>query len=174
MRLILAAIDGVNLLLKYVLALLLLMMTVGALGQVIVRFALPLIGFNASAAWTEEVARFSMIWTVFLGAAWALRHGELIALDVVTHAVPRAMGIAVKVLAYLACAAFCLLLVVIGLEFAEIGEIERSPVLGLSKWYVFMALPIGAGLMVMNILGFLLACIIEGSDPRGALDAVAD
>lgn len=174
MRLILATIDGVNLLLKYVLALLLLMMTVGALGQVIVRFVLPLIGFNASAAWTEEVARFSMIWTVFLGAAWALRHGELIALDVVTHALPRAMGIAIKVLAYLACSAFCLLLIVIGLEFAEIGEIERSPVLGLSKWYVFMALPVGAGLMVMNILGFLLACVIEGSDPRGALDAVAD
>jgi hypothetical protein len=37
-----------------------------------------------------------------------------------------------------------------------------------------MSLPIGAGLMVMNIVGFLLACIIEGSDPRGALDAVAD
>lgn len=174
MRVLLAAIDGVNLLLKFVLALLLLMMTVGALGQVIVRFMLPLLGFNVSAAWTEEVARFSMIWTVFLGAAWALRHGELIALDLVTHAVPRVLGIAIKVLAYLACAAFCVLLIVVGLEFAEIGEIERSPVLGLSKWYVFMALPVGASLMVMNIAGFLLACIIERSDPRGALDAVGD
>jgi TRAP-type C4-dicarboxylate transport system permease small subunit len=66
------------------------------------------------------------------------------------------------------------LLIILGLEFAEIGEIETSPVLGLSKWYVFMSLPIGAGLMVMNIAGFLLACIIEGSDPRGALDAVGD
>ncbi len=174
MKLILAGIDAVNVLLKYVLALLLVMMTVGALGQVIVRFVVPLFGFNASAAWTEEVARFSMIWTVFLGAAWALRHGELIALDLVTHAVPRWLGVTIKVLAYLSCAAFCVLLIVIGVEFAEIGEIERSPVLGLSKWYVFMALPIGAGLMVMNILGFLLACIIEGSDPRGSLDAVAD
>jgi TRAP-type C4-dicarboxylate transport system permease small subunit len=173
-RAILAGIDAVNLLLKYVLALLLLMMTVGALGQVIVRFVLPLVGFNASAAWTEEVARFSMIWTVFLGAAWALRHGELIALDLLTHAVPRALGMAIKVLAYLACAAFAILLVILGLEFAEIGEIERSPVLGLSKWYVFMSLPIGAGLMVMNIVGFLLACWLDGSDPRGALDAVGD
>ena len=45
MKLILAGIDAVNLLLKYVLALLLLMMTVGALGQVVVRFALPFIFF---------------------------------------------------------------------------------------------------------------------------------
>ena len=63
MKLILAGIDAVNLLLKYVLALLLVMMTVGALGQVVVRFLLPHLGFNVSAAWTEEVARFSMIWT---------------------------------------------------------------------------------------------------------------
>lgn len=174
MRPILRAIDGVNLLLKYALALLLIMMTVGALGQVIVRFALPLVGLNVSAAWTEEVARFSMIWTVFLGAAWALRHGELIALDLVTHAVPAKLGMAIKILAYLSCAAFAILLIVIGMEFAEIGAIETSPVLGLAKWYVFLSLPVGAALMVMNIAGFLLACFLDGSDPRGALDAVGD
>lgn len=174
MRSLLGAIDAVNLLLKYVLAALLLMMTLAALGQVIVRFVLPYLGFNASAAWTEEVARFSMIWTVFLGAAWALRHGELIALDLVTHGVPRVLGITVKVLAYLACAVFAGFLIVVGLEFAELGAIETSPVIGLSKWYVFMSLPVGAALMIMNIAGFLLSCAIEGSDPRGALDAVGD
>lgn len=174
MRHTLRAVDAVNSVVKYALAAFLTLMVAAAFAQVVIRFALPVLGINVVAAWTEEIARFGMIWVVFVGAGWALRRGELIALDFIPMTVSRRLGILVKATAYFVCIAFSVLLVVIGLDFAEMGHIETSPAMGLPKYWVFLALPVGAALMCVNVMAYLAECLTLGRDLRFGTDPALD
>ncbi len=54
--------------------------------QVVCRFVL-----QVPAVWTEEVARMSFVWLIFLGAAIAVKEGTHLTLDMVTAAMPPRM-----------------------------------------------------------------------------------
>lgn len=166
MGLILRGIDGLNRLCTALVGLLLGVVTVAVLGQVMVRFVLTAAGLNVSAPWTEEIARYALIWMVFLGAGVGCRKAQLIALEIVVHALPGRAGQALRWLALIACVGFFALLVQVGIPFAELGETERSPVLQITKDRVYWAMPVGCGLMILNTLALMLETALEGRDIR--------
>jgi len=47
---------------------------------------------NDSAAWTEEIARYLLICTVFIGIAWAVRTTRHIHVDLIYRLVPKGVG----------------------------------------------------------------------------------
>jgi TRAP-type C4-dicarboxylate transport system permease small subunit len=109
------------------------------------------------------------VWLVFLGAAVGCRRMQLISLDFVVKAVP---GIAGRLLRYLALA-LCLWLFVLmvryGTQFVTIiGRTEMSPVMQVSKAWVYWAMPVAAVLMIINTCAFALEAFLEGRDIRDA------
>ena len=60
------------------------LMTVTILYQVVMRYA-----FNAAPNWTEEFARFMMLWMTGLIAASGYRWGGFVSIDMVVRALPR-------------------------------------------------------------------------------------
>src|SRR5512138_3310142 len=66
--------------LKWVVAVLLVAMSLIVFANVIFRYFL-----NAALGWYEEVSRFLLIWIVFLGAVLAYIHQDHLSLDVVLH-----------------------------------------------------------------------------------------
>lgn len=124
-------------------------MLAAVVANVIARYA-----FRAPFVWAEEVAIYLMIWIVFLGLGLGLRHGAHVAVtlfsDVLQVSSPRLARL-VRVLAWLATAAFLVALVRYGLAYAGFASRHSSTVLRLPMSYVYLAIPTGAALALWHL-----------------------
>ncbi|MGF1659675.1 MAG: TRAP transporter small permease [Rubrimonas sp.] len=166
MRLILRAVDALNALLTAVVALLLGVVTAAVLAQVAVRFVLTAFGLNVSAPWTEELARYALIWMVFLGAGVGCRKAQLIALELIVQALPGRLGQGLRYAALALCVGFFALLIHVGLPFVELGRTETSPVTQIPKSLVYWAMPAGAAVMILNTLALIAEAVLDRRDIR--------
>jgi TRAP-type C4-dicarboxylate transport system permease small subunit len=161
--------DRLNAAVYYAIGLLLAVISVVVLMQVIVRFVLTSFGVNIAAPWTEELARYLLVWLIFLGAAVGCRRMQLISLAFVVTGVPRPIGVALRYSALTLCLLLFLLMLRYGYEFVQIiGRSELSPVMQLPKTWVYWAMPIGATLMILNTIAFVAANWLDGGDIRGS------
>lgn len=151
-NLVLACVDGLNLVLRWTVGLMLFTMVVIVFLQILVRFALPAVGIVISVPWTEELARYLMIWCIFLGAAAASRSGDLIAMDTLTTCVSPRNGWRIKLFAYLVTIGFFVFLFVVGMRWMGFGFMESSTVMNVPMSAVYLAMPVGSALAVINIV----------------------
>jgi len=168
-------VDRLNLVLTYGIGILLAVMTVAIFTQVMVRFVLTAVGVNLSAAWTEEVARYVLIWIVFIGAGIGCRKRQLISLEFVVRAVPSLPGQGLVHLGLLVCLGFFGLLISVGVAFMELGAVETSPVMQIPKAWVYAAMPAGAALMIVNTAALIAETTMQRRDIRlvgGTTDGV--
>jgi len=155
-RRVLAAVDWLNHGIGYLMSAALGVMVVCTMLQVIVRFLLTRFGILMSVPWTEELARYLMIWIIFLGSAVACRRGQFIALEFLVEAAPVPIARMLRVLAVGISLAFYVLLVWLGWRYVTGNLIERSPVMTIAMEWVYLSLPVSAVLMVVNTLCFLV------------------
>jgi TRAP-type C4-dicarboxylate transport system permease small subunit len=166
LRAVLWLVDRLNLLLTYAIGLLLAVMTIAVFTQVTVRFVLTAAGINISAAWTEEVARYVLIWIVFLGAGIGCRKRQLISLEFIVRALPALPGQGLVHAGLLLCLGFFGLLISVGLAFMELGAVETSPVMQIPKAWVYAAMPAGAALMILNTAALMTEALLDRRDIR--------
>ncbi|MDO5757134.1 MAG: TRAP transporter small permease [Rhodobacterales bacterium] len=122
--------------------------------------------FFTSVSWTEEVARFLLIWITFLGAALAWQQGRHLAVALLRASLPRAPRRAATGLAILVSLCFMVTLAVIGIRYMNVQSFQKSPSLRLSMSYVYAVMPIAAGLMAaLSVIDLIR--LIAGRDPRG-------
>lgn len=171
---LLSAIDKLNTAVTILVGILLMVVTVSVFGQVTVRFILTAGGMNISAPWTEELARYALIWMVFLGAGVGVRHAQMIALEFGVRKLPARLGVPVRYLSILLCIAFFAMMVWVGLSFVDLGRSETSPVLGITKDRVYWAMPVGAGLMIVNSVALVIDTVLSGRDIRFAADSAPE
>lgn len=100
---------------------------------------------------TPELATAAMIWMVFLGSAAATRRGLHIAIDLVVRGLPPRGQAAVALLVSVVTIGVLALLAVWGWELAA-GTQRSLQMTGISARYVWIALPVGAVLMMVREL----------------------
>ncbi len=164
---LLSMLDGVNRAIYYLVGALLAVISGVVLFQVIVRFLPALTGINLSAPWTEELARFLLVWVIFLGAGVGCRKAQLIALEFVVRGLPRRPGQALRILALVLCLYLFWLLISAGYQFVVIiGRTELSPVMQISKVWVYWSMVVGGVLMAVNTLALMVEALVERRDIR--------
>ena len=159
-------IDKLNLFMEKTVAIILMLMSVIVLIQVLVRFIFE----QFSVPWSEELARYLMIWLTFIGSAIATRKAKLIAIEAIVFAVPAKFGKALKTGAHLLSLLFYFILLLIGIEWFQFGFSETAPVLKIPKAYVYGAMLVGAALMILNTLAYLIETFLTGKDIRGTIN----
>ena len=110
---------------------------------------------NYSLFWSEELARFLLVWLTFLGAAVAYQRGSHAAVDFVYKRLSPPYRRGAGVLVHLAALAFFLILVIHGTRFAYFVRLQVSPALGLPKWIPLTVIPLSGALMALSALAFL-------------------
>lgn len=109
-------------------------------------------GFHASLYWSDEVARYAIIWFVFIGASIAVREKAHATVDAVTILLPPKLQKACSILANLLGLAFCTIIILAGMEAVlnvlNFGSV--TPSLGISMAIPYLALPVGASLMFIR------------------------
>ena len=126
---------------------LILVMSGAVLLQVVSRFVL-----KSPVSYTEELSRFMLIWLTFIGAAMALRENGHFAVDVYSHRLPVRLRHVSKFFIYLIMLAYLGVLMVNGYALLEITAMQTSAALNLSMHYVYLAIPVGAGLMILHCI----------------------
>lgn len=101
--------------------------------------------------WTEEVARYLLIWMTFLGSPVALRKGEHLMVDLLYSKYPARGRQWVHLLSGCSVAAFCSYLLYFGIKLCNDPRVQRftSPSAGIPRVWVYTALPVGAMLMLL-------------------------
>ena len=107
--------------------------------------------FIPSYIWTEELARFCLVYAVMLGAMLAVREGTHFTVDVFPRLSPRAEA-AVELLSGAFVALFALVFVWWGWEFTAFARYRISELAELPLWLIHMAWPL-AGLMWLLFMG---------------------
>jgi TRAP-type C4-dicarboxylate transport system permease small subunit len=153
---------------RWVLIVLLAIMAVLVIANVFSRYV-----FSHSFTWVEEATRYMMIWTTFLGAGLALRVGGHIAIDSLAAALPVRAARVVRVLIVAVLAATLAVIAWLGVQYVDFAWEQETPVLGWSFGKVYLAIPIGAALMLMHLALVARGWIasgewekVEGFDPQ--------
>jgi len=124
---------------------------VGTMAVLVIANVISRYVFGYSFTWVEEVTRYMMIWTAFLGAGVALRVGGHIAIDTLPSSLPPAGARALRMLIVAVLAVTLLVVIWLGAEYAAFGWEQETPVLGWSFGKVYLAIPIGAALMLLHL-----------------------
>ncbi|WHY71977.1 TRAP transporter small permease [Fictibacillus enclensis] len=163
-------VDKLNQVLEKLLGLVLAVMTLVVFYQVMVRFVLTSFGGQFSAPWTEELARYLMIWLVFIGGAVAARKANSLAVEILIQSVPPLVGRLVKVGSHIASLIFYAFIFVIGLVWIQFGLSETSPVMKVSMSYIYAAMSVGSGLMILNTITILVDAYVNKKDILEVID----
>ena len=117
--------------------------------------------------WYDEIDRLLFVWIVFLGAAVGVRHGAHFRLHLVTDRFAPPARRAAEVLSVLAIILLGAVLIQQGWKIVELGQFQQTPVMGLSKGWVYACMPAGGALMILYSLPHLWRAV-SAVDPRAA------
>ena len=118
--------------------------------QVFFRYVL-----NDSIFWSEELARFLLVWLTFLGASVAYFRGVHASVDfLVWRLGPRGQR-ALNILVYVLSLAFFVVMIVYGWQFAHFIRLQVSAALYLPKWIPHGIIPLSGAILALHSLNFL-------------------
>jgi len=113
--------------------------------QVVLRYI-----FQAPPTWTEEVARFSLVWLVLLGSSVCIRKGRHFNVDYVTHLMSKRIIYILSIVLNVLIVLFLSVAFYYGIIVMIRSFNITSPALGIRMAYVQMVFPIGFGVMLME------------------------
>lgn len=102
---------------------------------------------NHAPGWTEEVARFLMVYVTMLGSAVVMRRHGHIEVTALVDALPRRLRLAVLWLRDAVVLASAGVLIWYGYGLAEIGGQRLSPALEIRMYWPFLSIPVSGALM---------------------------
>ncbi|GAI31858.1 unnamed protein product [marine sediment metagenome] len=126
--------------------------------QVIFRYV-----FHSSLTFSEELARYLFVWTVFLCSAVVARDNGHIIVGVLTERLKGKKAKYVKSAAYISTMIFVVILFYQGLRMMKLSSFQHSPALGISMSWVYLAIPVATFVMFCNIL-ILLVDVLQAKE----------
>jgi TRAP-type C4-dicarboxylate transport system permease small subunit len=147
-RLIRGLVDGAG-------AVLLAAIVLVVLTQVVTRYLL-----QVSISWPEELARYLLVWLMFLGGAAAGARLQQINVDMLMSIAPRRIQAVLEVVATLGSLLAIGILVWAGRPLFGPAGLTVSPATGIAMRWIYVAMPVGGvllGLFVLRDVGRVLS-----------------
>lgn len=113
--------------------------------QVLCRFVLKI-----PVSWSEEVARLSFVWMIFLGSALGVREGSHLSLEILTAALPERLQRYMKILMNLTVAGIAAVILWYGWNYVVRSVGKTAVTLPIPANCVYIAAPVSAIVMILN------------------------
>lgn len=139
--------DSFERILKIALVVLLTAMTIVVVVGIVARYILLI-----SIPWTEELARYLMIWTGFVGFGVAYRKRELISVKLFINKLPLHLLRIAFFISDIACSIFLIIAVVYGIKLCAMNVYQVAPALRISMAIIYAAIPLGCCLYLMFVV----------------------
>jgi TRAP-type C4-dicarboxylate transport system permease small subunit len=122
--------------------------------QVFCRYVL-----NASLFWSEELARYMLVWLSFFGATVAYHRRLHPGVDLITARLGRNGQGAATAFSHLVCMGLGLTMMISGSRFAWFVRGQVTPALGLPKWLILAVIPVAGLILSVHALVFFLRAL---------------
>ena len=120
--------------------------------QIFTRFII-----ESPAEWTEVLIRFCLIWMVFLGIPTAFRQGAMVSVDMLYRLSGDRMRRFLDSVVAIAALTLCGIILWWGWDYAKRAGVQSMIGLeGVSMFWAYLALPVGAAFSIIGIIGFWL------------------
>ena len=150
---------------KYISMALIAVMTLSVLVQVFFRYVL-----NNPLSWTEEASIFMMIWMAFLVAPFAYRSGANVSIEIIRDLFRGRAQWVLQIV--LTCLVLYLLFILFERSIAHTDNGLRSSAksIPIRMAWVYIAMPIGIGGMIVVSVEILLRSLRQLIDPEASID----
>lgn len=121
---------------------------------------------NDALSWSEEVARYSMVWMSFLGGGLVFRYSGHIAIDTLVARIPAGVVRQLVVgFAHLVVIAFLAVLAWYGYSLMMRGSYMTTAALRLPMSVPYAAIPVGAVMMIYHMVASNLQSLGKQTEP---------
>lgn len=134
---------------EYILVVSLIVLVTLVVMQVFFRFVI-----NFSIGWSEELARYLLIWIAWIAASYAVQKNAHIRVEMLKDLFKNKTKQIIELIVLLISFGFAVFLAVEGTKFVlTIRTTQQvSPSLGVDMWIVYLAVPIGGTLMGIRLI----------------------
>ena len=139
--------DSLERILKYTLVVLLTAMTVVVVIGIIARYILLI-----SIPWTEEISRYLMIWTGFVGFGVAYRKKELISVKLFIDILPANLLKIALFISDILCSIFLIVAVTYGIKLCLMNMNQVAPASRIPISIIYAAIPLGCTLYLVFVV----------------------
>ena len=136
-------------------------MTVIVVAQVFARYVL-----NSSLFWSEELARYCLVWISFLGASVAYHDRVHPGVNPFGSRLPMTMERILTVLVHLVSMGLFFIMIVHGFGFAAFVRLQITPALAIPKWIIMGILPLSGMIFMVHGVRFLVQEICRNHWPE--------
>jgi len=144
------------------------MVTIGAMTAVVIAGVFFRYVLLKPIGWSEEAARYLMIWAASLAVSLGIMKGEHVGLTFIVETLPPKLKRFVSVFTHLAILIFLWVLTERGYEIAIRGQSQVSSLLDVSMIWSLIAVPIAGALAMLQTVFLILKKLFTPPDSQGA------
>lgn len=129
--------------------------------------------FTAPTIWVDETARIMQIWAAYLAGAFALKHREMIVIDIAFRDTTTNLRKVVETFSLLVIIIFCAVATWYGYELwlkATLKGHTTDSYLGTPKWLTHASIWVGFGLLLMQAIVEIIKVWTIGIPQKDVLD----
>lgn len=115
--------------------------------------------FFTALSWSEEVARYLLVWSTFIGAGCVYKSSGHISVTVLENALPKSMKKPLALIVHILCAFLFAIAVYYGFKYMGLQGRQLSAALRIPMKYVYMAIPVGCAVMLLHSLDAIIELI---------------
>lgn len=121
------------------------------IAQVFCRYIL-----NHSLFWSEELARYILVWLTFLGCCVAYYRGMHPGITFLYRRMPERFRKISRIVILVISLFFFWIMIWYGSQFAFFVRAQTTPALSLPKWIIFSIIPISGAILTLHAIAMLL------------------
>ena len=125
---------------------------------------------NDALAWSEEIAKFVMVWLTFMTAPLGLKIGAHVGIEALIQYLKGRLRQLLLVFIFAGIIALMMVFIKEGYFMTLNARIQRASTIDVSIFYVYICMPIGCTLVALVALEFMVGAIKGLIDPDRGLE----
>lgn len=137
-------------------------------GNVISRY-----GFNYTPIWSEELSRFLVVWSIFIGVSIGVRKNQHIGVDALIRFLPHKLLLASEILLNLIGVVVIGALIYTSIDFLkQTMEFEQlSPAMRIPMYIPYIAMPVGLSFSIIHFINNIVKLLTDPTQAEAVLFA---
>lgn len=117
--------------------------------------------FFSALSWSEELTRYFLVWSTFIGASCVYKRGGHISVTFVQEKMSLKLQKVSKILVHLLCGAFFVITVYYGFKYMGRQGTQLSAAMRIPMSRVYLAIPIGGSVMLLHAINAIINILVE-------------